>query len=136
MEEHGAAAGRRSRSPSATSARGLRAVGERSNGFAVTATKTVAVGVERLYDAFTDASLRARWLPDGELRERTATRPLSARYGWGDGTTRVAVWFEAKGDAKSTLALEHERIPDAGEAERLKAFWRARVAAPKAELER
>lgn len=137
MEEHGADGwSAQSITVSYERARGLRAAGERSNGFAVTATKTVAVGVERLYDAFTDASLRERWLPDGELRERTATRPRSARYDWGDGTTRVAVSFEAKGDVKSTLALEHERIPDAGEAERLKAFWRARVAALKAELER
>jgi uncharacterized protein YndB with AHSA1/START domain len=36
--------------------RGLREVGERADGFAITATKTVAVPVERLYDAFVDAS--------------------------------------------------------------------------------
>jgi uncharacterized protein YndB with AHSA1/START domain len=96
----------------------------------------VAVPVERLYDAFVDDSSRARWLPDGRLRERTASRPRSARFDWGDGTTRVIVGFEAKGEAKSTVALEHERLPDAGEAERMKAYWRERVAALKEELER
>ncbi len=99
------------------------------------AQKTVAVPVERLFDAFVDESLRKRWLPDGELRERTATRPKSARYDWGDGSTRVIVGFEAKGEAKSTVAIEHERLANAGEAERMKAYWRERVAALKDELE-
>jgi hypothetical protein len=116
-------------------ARGLRAVGERPEGFSVTAQKTVAVPVDRLYEAFVDESLRERWLTDGELRERTATRPKSARFDWGDGETRVIVGFTAQGDAKSTVALEHERLPDAEEAERMKAFWRDRVATLKEVLE-
>lgn len=116
--------------------RGLRAPGEHADGFAVTASKTVAVPVERLYDAFVDASLRARWLPDGELRERTATKPKSARFDWGDGTSRVHVAFAAKDEDRSTAALEHRRLADAGEADRMKAYWRERIASLKEELER
>jgi len=116
-------------------ARGRRAVGEHANGFTISAQKTVAVPVERLYDAFVDESLRERWLPDGELRERTASKPKSARFDWGDGDTRVIVWFEARGDAKSTAALQHERLADAQEAERMKTFWRDRVATLKEVLE-
>jgi Domain of unknown function (DUF4287) len=117
-------------------ARELRAVGERPDGFSVTAQKTVAVPVEQLYDAFVDESLRKRWLPDGELRERTATKPKSARFDWGDGDSRVIVGFTTRGNAKSTAALEHERLPDAEEAERMKVFWRERIAALKDTLER
>lgn len=117
-------------------ARGLRAVGEHENGFSISASKTVAVPVERLYDAFVDPGLRSGWLPDGELRERTATRPRSARFDWGDGTTRVIVSFAAKGDGKSTATVQHERLPGADEAERMKAYWRERVTAMKQELER
>jgi hypothetical protein len=117
-------------------ARGLRAVGEHADGFTITASKTVAVPVERLYEAFVDESLRKRWLPDGELRERTVTRPRSARFDWGDGTTRVSVTFMAKGEAKSTAALLHERLADAEEAERMKTFWRDRVATLKEVVER
>jgi hypothetical protein len=112
-----------------------RAVGERDDGFVITAQKTVAVSVERLYDAFIDDSLRGRWLPVGELRERTATKPKSARFDWGDGATRVNVSFEAKGDAKSTVALEHARLPDGAEAERTKAFWRERLTVLSSRLE-
>lgn len=117
-------------------ARGLRAVGEHSDGFAITASKTVAVPVERLYDAFVDESQRRRWLPDGELRQRTASRPKSARFDWGDGESRVTVSFAAKGDAKSTAAVQHARLADAEQAERMKALWRARVATLKEVLER
>jgi hypothetical protein len=116
--------------------RGLRTVGEHPDGFTITASKTVAVPVDRLYDAFVDESLRARWLPEDQLRERTALKPKSARFDWGDGDTRVIVAFSPKGEAKSTAALQHVRLADAEEAERMKAFWRDRVAAMKRELER
>jgi hypothetical protein len=116
-------------------ARGLLAVGEHPNGFAVTASKTVAVPLDRLYEAFVDESQRTRWLPKGKLRERTASKPSSARFDWGDGETRVNVGFTAKGDAKSIVALQHERLPNAEEAERMKAFWRDRVSALKEVLE-
>ena len=91
--------------------------------------------VEQVYDAFVDESLRARWLRDGELRERTATKPRSARFDWGDGRTRVVVGFDAKGDAKSTVALEHVRLADAETAERMKRYWRDRLARLKSQLE-
>jgi hypothetical protein len=117
-------------------ARGLRAVGETEQGFAVSATRTVAVPVERLFDAVVDESQRLSWLPDGELSERTATRPKSARFDWGDGASRVHVVFDSKGEEKSTMALQHVRLPDGQEAERMKAYWRARTTALKEELER
>lgn len=116
-------------------ARGLRVVGEKEDGFAISASKTVAVAAERLYDAFVELPLRDRWLPDGELSERTATRPKSARFDWGDGGTRVNVTFLNKGETKSTVALEHRRLTDAEEADRMKAYWRQRLTALKEALE-
>ncbi|MGH2945166.1 MAG: hypothetical protein ACRDPC_02660 [Solirubrobacteraceae bacterium] len=116
-------------------ARGGRAVGERADGFAITASKTVAVPVERLFDAFTDASIRDRWLPGAQLRERTATRPRSAHFDWGDGASRVHVGFVAKGGAKSTVAVEHARLGDAEQAEETKSWWRERLATLKSQLE-
>jgi hypothetical protein len=117
-------------------ARGLRAVGETEQGFAISASKTVSVPVERLFDAVVDESLRVRWLPDGELSERTATRPKSARFDWGDGTSRVIAAFDSKGEERSTVVLQHVRLADGEEAERMKAYWRERVVALKEELER
>jgi len=117
-------------------ARGLRAVGEHADGFTVTASKTVAVPVDRLYEAFVDADLRARGLAAAQLSVRTTSRPKSARFDWGDDGTRVVVAFIAKGDAKSTAAVQHARLADAEQAERMKALWRDRVATLKEVLER
>jgi uncharacterized protein YndB with AHSA1/START domain len=110
-------------------------VGQHEDGFAVTASKTVAVPVERLFAAVVDPAERERWLPDGELRERTTLPPRSARFDWGDGSSRVHISVAAKGEAKSTAVLSHERLPDAAEAERMKAYWRERVATLKEVLE-
>ncbi|MPZ61205.1 MAG: DUF4287 domain-containing protein [Propionibacteriales bacterium] len=118
-------------------ARGLRPPGVRPGGtFTVGTSKTVKVSVERLYDAVVDPEERERWLPGIVMRDRTS-RPLrSARFDWSDDGTRVSVTFEAKGDAKSQLALEHERLPDLETAQQTKAFWRERLTALKAELEK
>jgi hypothetical protein len=99
--------------------RGGRAAGQRDDGFAVTATKTLPVPVEQLFDAF---------LAQGELRERTSTRPKSARFDWHGGESRVNAVFVAKGEASSTVSVEHRRLADPDEAERMKAFWRERLA--------
>ena len=40
------------------------------------------------------------------------------------------------GEAGSTATVQHERLAGAADADRMKAFWRERVAALKAELER
>ena len=69
-------------------ARGGRAVGQRPDGFAITASKTVGIPVGRLFGAFAGEAERGRWLADAELRERSATKPRSARFDWGDGRTR------------------------------------------------
>jgi hypothetical protein len=105
-------------------ARGMRAVGETKTGFVAGASKTIAVAVDRLYDEFTDEGARRRWLPEGDMSVRTATRPKGARYDWADGTTRVIAYFEPKGDDKSVVTISHERLADADEAARMKAMWR------------
>jgi hypothetical protein len=115
--------------------RGLRAVGERADGFAVGVSRTVAVPVERLYDAVVDEAWRARWLPDGRLRERTATRPRSARFDWGEDGSRVNVVFAPKGEARSTVTVEHARLADADESERRRAWWRERLSGLRTLLE-
>ena len=116
-------------------ARGIRAPHQRPDGFSVTASKTIAVPVERLFDAFDDEAVRDRWLPGAELHLRTATRPKSARFDWEDGSSRVIVGYTAKDDGRSQVALAHERLPDADAAEAMKAWWRERVTALKEMLE-
>jgi hypothetical protein len=116
-------------------ARGLRAPGQRPDGFAVGASRTIAVPVERLFEVFTDEALRARWLPGADMSIRTATAPRTARFDWEDSSTRVIVGFDAAGDTRSRIALSHERLPDADSAEEMKSWWRERLTLLKARLE-
>jgi hypothetical protein len=113
-----------------------RAVGQMPDGFRVTASKTVAAPVERLFDAFVDPSIRRRWLPDADLHERTATRPKSARFDWNGGPSRLHVTFTAKGSDKSTVSLSHERLADAKERDRMKTYWKTAASALQKELDR
>ena len=123
------------RSPAATSGPAAAAqVGEHEDGVTVTASKTVAVPVERLYDAFVDASLRERWLPGGALASgprRSRARPAST----GARTAAASSGLAAKGEAKRPRAKSYVRLADGEEAERMKAYWRDRVAGLKEVLE-
>ena len=114
---------------------GRRKPGQRADGFSITGSKTVGVPVERLYAAFLDETMRSRWLPAGSLRVRTATPHRTARFDWQDGATRIAVGFTAKGETRSSVALDHERLPDAEAAATMKAFWRERLEELKGLLE-
>ena len=114
---------------------GLRQVGEKDDGFAITVSRTVTVGVDELYDAFVQEQRRTGWLSDDRVAARTATRPKSARFDWAGGPTRVNVTFLAKAQGKSTVALEHRRLADADEADRMKGYWRDQLASLKHVLE-
>jgi hypothetical protein len=116
-------------------ARGGRAVGQQVDGFSVSASRTLAVPPGRAFEAFVDERLRDRWLGRVDLRTRTATRPRSVRFDWGDDGTRVNVTFEAKGEVATTVTVAHVRLPDQAAALQRKLWWRERLAALKADVE-
>jgi hypothetical protein len=109
-------------------ARGMRAVHERPDGFSVNASKTVPVPVERLFAAFVDEAERDRWLEPGELRLRTSQPPRSARFDVLANGTRIGVNFASKGEAKSSVQIQHERLPTADDVDPWKAHWKERLA--------
>jgi hypothetical protein len=107
--------------------KGLRARGQRRDGtFEASKSRTFNVSVATLFDAWADASLRRRWLNGADVRVRTATAPKSMRLDWTDGGI-IAVGFAAKGKSKSSVALEHTKLPNRETAERLKQFWSDRL---------
>ncbi|WP_330441048.1 hypothetical protein OHB44_15060 [Micromonospora sp. NBC_00821] len=117
-------------------ARGLRAPGQRrGGGFEASASRTVAVPALRLFEAFADETARARWLPDVEVRVRTATAPRSFRADWAGGPTRIVVGIDAVGESKARVSVLHEKLTGAEQAAELKAYWRDRLAVLKVLLE-
>jgi hypothetical protein len=107
--------------------KGLRVVGQRRDGtFEANKSRTFAVPLARLYQAFEDRRLRARWLPNVDLMVRTATRDKSMRITWPDRTS-LEVGFMAKGSGKSQVALQHTKLPEKAAATRMKQYWAERL---------
>jgi uncharacterized protein YndB with AHSA1/START domain len=102
--------------------RGLRAIGQRRDGgYTATKSRTFTVPVETLFDAFAKARTRAKWLPV-KVTVRSSTPPKSMRMVWEDGTV-VLVGFLPKGEARSTVAIEHQKLADKAAADAMKATW-------------
>jgi hypothetical protein len=107
--------------------RGLREVGQRrGGGYEASKSKTFAVPLARLYRACAVARERARWLPDAGWTVRRATRERSLRLACADGSS-VQLWFVAKGEARSQVAVQQRGLADAAAAKRAKAFWGERL---------
>ena len=106
--------------------RGLRERGQRLGGtYNATKSKTLPVSDAEVFRAFSDAKLRKRWL-DEELVVRKATAPRSVRITWSDGST-VEVWITAKGDSRSTVAIQHGTLTSRAAAAEMKTFWARRL---------
>jgi hypothetical protein len=107
--------------------KGLREIGQRRGGdFEATKSKTLRVPVERARHAFADARARARWLPGVKPTLRKTTSESALRFTWEDGTA-VDVWFVAKGEAKTQVAVTHRKLASKADAEARKAFWGDRL---------
>lgn len=104
-------------------ARGLRKVYEKADGFSASASRTVAIPLEKLYAAWSDARQRARWLPDAPIEIRRSTDGKSMRITWTTGGSSIDVGFFAKGADKSMVAVEHAKLASAQAVSRQKAYW-------------
>jgi hypothetical protein len=102
--------------------RGLRARGQRRDGaFEASKSRTFNVPVETLYDAFANTRRRKRWLPVA-ITVRSARAPKAMRIGWQDDT-QVLIGFFPKGAAKSSVAIQHLKLPDKAAADAMKKTW-------------
>jgi hypothetical protein len=109
--------------------KGLRAIGQRRDGgYEANKSRTYPVSLARLYRGFSDQRNRAQWLPDIDLTVRTATKDKYMRITWPDGTP-VVVGFLSKGRAKSSVSVQHGRLPDKAAADKVKVFWGERLGA-------
>lgn len=116
--------------------RGLRDPGVRRDGtFEVSASKTVAVPVDRLFEAFVNVRRRKQWLTDAKMSLKDSEPDRSARFDWTNGSSRVRVDFTDKGPSKSMVVVAHDRLTDAKTAQSTKTMWRERLADLKSYLE-
>jgi len=115
-------------------ATGRRVKHQKSHGFEIGVSKTIAAPVAVAFEAWKDATVRERWLPAAPLTVRKATPHKSIRITWGDGTN-LSVNFWPKGALKCQVVPQHAQLATAAEAEKMKAFWTDRLEALRALLE-
>lgn len=102
--------------------RGLRERGQRRGGaYEASKSRTFAVPVETLFEAFANTRKRKRWLPVN-VRIHSASAPKRMRLTWDDGTP-VQVEFLAKGPSKSSVAIQHGKLAAREAAEAMKRTW-------------
>jgi len=114
-------------------ARGLRVKHQTADGFSASGSKTVAVPLATLYNAWANARTRAKWLPDA-IKIRSTTKNKSMRITGTDGSS-VVVMFYAKGSEKSQVTIEQRKLADVKSVDRVKAYWAEALAALKTLLE-
>jgi uncharacterized protein YndB with AHSA1/START domain len=103
--------------------RGLKERGEKEGGFEVSVSKTINAAIGLLYKSWVDQKKRNKWLPKETIVIRKATENKSARITWSDGKTSLSVDFYPKGEHKSQVVVQHQKIPDAKTATAMKVFW-------------
>jgi hypothetical protein len=104
-------------------ARGLRAVYQKADGFAASASRTVGIPLDGLFAAWHDPKMRARWLLDAPVEVRRSTDGKSMRMTWTKGGSSVDVSFVSKGAGKSQVQVQHAQLPSPASVTRQKAFW-------------
>jgi len=102
--------------------RGLKERGEKEGGIEIGVSKTIDIPVSLLYHAWIDDHTRNKWLPE-KLTFRKVTENKSARITWSDNETSVSVDFYRKTDTKSQVVVQHQKISNAEDAAKLKAYW-------------
>ncbi len=109
--------------------RGMRAVGQKTDGFSANASKTFTHPLASVYRAFVDSRLRGRWLGQDEMRISTASKDKTIRIAWFQPDSRIVVNFYEKGENKCLVQIEHSRLPNASTRARTKRFWTERLVA-------
>jgi hypothetical protein len=106
--------------------RGLRVRGQQRDGsYQASKSRTFNVPVDVLFDAWTDAATRKKWLNVAGVKVRTATKPKSMRIDF-PGAGILSLNFAAKGATKSSVAIEQPKLPSKESVVVMKAEWSER----------
>ena len=104
--------------------RGLRDKGQRrGGGYEANKSRTFAVPVAKLFDTMTSAAKRRKWMPVA-MKVRTKTPHKTVRVSFDDGT--LAQFYLLDKGAKSTVAVQHQKLADKETANRMKEWWTER----------
>ncbi|MCG8356906.1 MAG: DUF4287 domain-containing protein [Kiloniellales bacterium] len=104
-------------------ARGLRVRHEMPDGYQVSRSRSLAVALDRVFQAWADPVERESWLGPAPLAEGSRRDGKVIRFTCGDDDSRVEVSFAETATGKCRVVVRHLRIPDGDDAETWKARW-------------
>ena len=117
-------------------ARGLRVKHQTAGGFTAGASTTINVPVAALFQAWSNAKLRAKWLSESaKIAIRSASENRRLRIGWSDDSN-VEVMFYGKGKDKSRVTIERRKLTNTSEVMKVKKYWIAALEKLKSLLEK
>jgi hypothetical protein len=104
--------------------RGIRQLFQKCDGaFSASASRTVSVPLSRLFRVWADEQMRRKWMGKANLEVTTTTKNKYFRAKWDGGKSRLSVGFYARGQGKSQVAVDHEKLTDPKECARMKVYW-------------
>jgi uncharacterized protein YndB with AHSA1/START domain len=114
---------------------GLRDKHQRPDGFQISVSKTINRPIADVFEAWSDAGMRAKWIADPGFTVRKATPCKSMRITWIDGSTSVEAMFYEKGVGKCQVTAQHSKLADAETAAAMKTYWSEQLEKLKSMLE-
>ncbi len=105
-------------------ARGLREQHEKLSGFEISKSRTLAATPEACFTAFSNGKQRKRWLTGAAALEvRTAQKPTSIRFSWGDRGSWFEARFYSKREGRTVVTIQHGRLSSSAEARHMQSWW-------------
>jgi hypothetical protein len=107
--------------------RGLREKHQKSDGYSVSATKTIATTLSDLYEATASETRRKHWLPKGTFKPSSQTKNKYVNGEWRKGT-RINFGFYAKGGDKAQISVQVNKLREKSDVDREREAWKAALA--------
>jgi hypothetical protein len=106
--------------------KGLRENYQRADGYSVSVSKVIGAPISTVYRQCENKEAQDKWLSkyDGKLIIRRSTPNKSMRMTWVDGKSNLEVNFYVRGESKSQIVVQHNRLSDKKQADKMKLYWK------------
>ena len=102
--------------------RGIREKHQTTSGYQVSASKTMSLPLERLYESWASEELRRQWLEPKAVTVRSATPQKYLRMAWNQDKSSVDISFYPKGENRSRVTVQQSKLPNPEASEKMKAY--------------
>ena len=106
--------------------RGLRKKHEMFDGYQISVSKTIQIQLSRIFSFCSNPKSRGGWLGES-IEPSTVNKNKNIRSLWTDGKSRIEFAFYDKDGSKCQLVIQHNKIPDAKTAQKMKAYWKKKI---------